>query len=212
MQFDHALRGLVDAVEALSTELSQSDRIVGITDELARAIESDAASLPQVHRRFSRLSAGEPYRQKCAFIHQRLVNTRRRVAEGGARQPGVDYGAADELLAELAVMDRSLRRHNGELMARGSLSRLIRRVASFGFHLATMDIREHATKHHEVLAVLYNRIGETDGYRALGRSERTEVLARELDEPRPLGYGHDPAPGRPVGDTRHLPRDPEITR
>ena len=57
---------------------------------------------------FSDLSAGEAYRQKAAFIHQRLVNTRRRLSEDTPHQPGRDYLNAEELLAELMVMRRSL--------------------------------------------------------------------------------------------------------
>jgi len=184
-QHDHALRGLIAALEALSTELSTSERIVRISEELHRSLEKDATQLPAVHKRFHELSAGEAYRQKCAFIHQRLTNTRRRIAEGAQHQPGLDYRDAGELRAELEMMHRSLLAHRGELIARGSLSRLIRRVSAFGFHLAVMDIREHATKHHTALDQLFARHGRVD-YAVLDRSERTTLLFEELNGARPL--------------------------
>lgn len=186
MQFDHAVRGLIAAVEQLSAELSPSDRIVHISEELEASLEDDADIMPDVHRRFSRLSAGEAYRQKCAFIHQRLINTRLRVTEGGGHEPGLDYESSHQLLEELDLMRRSLLEHQGDLIAGGSLTRLMRRVAAFGFHLATMDIREHAAKHHAVLATLYRRIGEASAYEDLDRRERTALLVAELEQPRPL--------------------------
>jgi phosphoenolpyruvate carboxylase len=184
-QHDHALRALITAIEDLSTELSASERIVVVSDELAASLEADAAQLPAVHKRFHQLSAGEAYRQKCAFIHQRLHNTRRRVVEGAQHQPGLDYADASELRAELEIMHRSLTAHRGALIANGSLARLIRRVSAFGFHLAVMDIREHATKHHAALSQLYERQGSAD-YGSLDRPRRTARLCEELAGSRPL--------------------------
>ncbi len=184
-QHEHALRGLIAALEELSTELSTSERLVAISDELRASLEADAELMPAVHQRFSRLSAGEAYRQKAAYIHQRLVNTRLRIADAASHQPGLDYATADELLDELAVMDRSLRKARGELIANGILRRLMRRVAVFGFRLATMDVREHSTKHHTALADLYERLGEAD-YAELSRSARLARLDKELSGRRPL--------------------------
>ena len=108
VQHDHALRETIGAVERLATDLSPSERIVPVSDELARSLVEDARHLPATYQVFSDLSAGEAYRQKAAFIHQRLVNTRRRHAEDIPHQPGRDYLNAEELLAELMVMRRSL--------------------------------------------------------------------------------------------------------
>ena len=185
MQFDHALRGLITAVEELSAELSQSDFIVETTADLTGSLQEDAAQFPAVYRRFSRLSAGEPYRQKCAYVHQRLTNTRKRVAEGSPHRPGYDYESPAQLVDDLEIMRASLAAHKGEVIAGGLLARLMRRVAAFGFHLATMDVREHATKHHDVVATLYRRIGTVD-YESLDRASRASILEAELVEPRPL--------------------------
>jgi phosphoenolpyruvate carboxylase len=184
-QHDHALRGLIAAVETFASEVSTSEHIVAISDELAKSLQRDAALLPTVHQRFLELSAGEAYRQKCAFIHQRLINTRRRIAEGAQHQPGIDYASSGDLRDELLVMYRSLVAYRGELIAHGSLARLIRRVSAFGFHLAVMDIREHATKHHAALDRLYERQGDVD-YERLDREARTVLLVEELGGTRPL--------------------------
>ncbi len=183
VQHDHGLREIIIAVEQLSTDLSSSETITGISDELRRSLEIDAELLPDTHRVFRSLSAHEAYRQKCAFVHRRLITTRRRIADDTPHQPGLDYARAADLLDELEVMRRSLLANRGELIARGSLERLTRRVAAFGFGLATMDIREHATRHHETLAQLYARLG--DAYPG-DRAGRTERLAAELFSRRPL--------------------------
>jgi len=191
-QHDHALRETIGAVERLATDLSPSERIVAISDELAAALVEDARHLPSTFQVFSDLSASEAYRQKTAFIHQRLINTRRRYAEDTPHQPGKDYRTADELLAELMVMRRSLIDHRGELIANGSLDRLIRRVAGFGFHLATMDIRQHAVPHHQLLARLFDRLGVDYPE---DRTARTALLAEELAGPRPLSSIATPLDG-----------------
>jgi phosphoenolpyruvate carboxylase len=186
MQHDHALRGLISALEELSAELSSSSRIVGVTAELAESLERDAELMPDVHLRYAELSAGEPYRQKCGFIHQRLINTRRRVAKEGHHRAGFDYASPGELIDELDVLARSLAAHRGELVARGFVARLIRRVSAFGFRLATMDVREHATKHHAVVDTLYSRLGEHAGYEGREPSARADLLEAELSQRRPL--------------------------
>lgn len=186
MQYDHALRGLISAVEELSTELSNSDRIVEIDAALSESLAFEAALFPEVHRRYRRLSAGEPYRQMCAYVHQRLTNTRHRVTGRGEQRLGLDYGSPGELLDHLDVMRHSLASHNGKLIADGSLARLMRRVAAFGFHLATMDIREHATKHHAVIGTLYERIGEIADYESRDAVQRAAILEAELRQRRPL--------------------------
>ncbi len=184
MQHEHGLRKLVEMVEQVAEELSTSTRITAVTAELAAALEEDRELLPDVWQRFHRLNAGEPYRLKCAYIHQRLLNTRRRIAEGSRHVAGRDYAEPGELLTELGLLRASLEQNAGELIANGVVLRLQRNATTFGFHLATMDIREHAARHHEVLAQLYARL-DID-YAGLDRAARKEVLADELANRRPL--------------------------
>ncbi len=184
MQHDHGLRLLIEMVEAVAEELSTSALIVPIDPRFAAALESDKDDLPDVWRRFQRLNAGEPYRLKCAFIHQRLMNTRVRIAQDARHVPGRDYATPAQMLAELELMRSSLRSNAGGLIADGVLLRLVRNLIAFGFGLATMDVREHAARHHEVLVQLYQRV-EID-YEVLDRSARTRLLTEELAGRRPL--------------------------
>ncbi|HJR91238.1 MAG TPA: phosphoenolpyruvate carboxylase, partial [Acidimicrobiia bacterium] len=184
MQHDRGLRDLIATVEAVAEELSVSNRIQSISPELEAALVTDRESLPAVWRRFGRLNAAEPYRLKLAYIHQRLHNTRNRVLDGANHVPGVDYSLPAELTAELDMMATSLRHHEGALIADGVLKRLMRNVSVFGFHVATLDVREHARRHEETLIELYRRL-DVD-FSSLSRGARTALLAAELENRRPL--------------------------
>jgi phosphoenolpyruvate carboxylase len=73
------------------------------------------------------------------------------------------------------------------MVAAGPVDRAIRATAAFGLHLATMDVREHAERHHAVLASVYDRFGDLPGpYTDLTRAERVQLLLGELASRRPL--------------------------
>ncbi len=186
-----ALTNLAHAIEELMWDLSASTEAVAASPELHDSLVLDGLALPAVESRFGRVFRTEPYRLKCAYIAQRLRNTRaRRAGAGeafGSRLPGDDYTDAAALMADLGVMEASLLANRGELVARGSLRRVLRMTAAFGFHLATVDVREHAAKHHTVLAGLFDRVGGlAQPYEALDRPARTRLLADELGSRRPL--------------------------
>ncbi len=185
-QRGRALRLLIDEVEALSSELSVSSAVVGVSQELGEQLQRDVERFPQVTSRFGQLSAGEPYRQRCAVIHQRLLET-------ADQPPGARaYANADELSTDLGLMADSLRANRGELLADGRLARVRRTVTMIGFHLAVLDIRQHAANHHEALAELFGHL-DTD-YGELDRAQRTAVLSAELASRRPLAPPTEEAP------------------
>jgi phosphoenolpyruvate carboxylase len=187
MQADHALRNIADAVDTLAFDLSTSTRISGITSELEKSLDADKDVLPGIFDRYHELNSEEPYRFKCMYIRERLRTTRKRILEDHPVPAEQMYATTAELLDDMRVMYDSLLANRGELIARGSLARAMRTAASFRLHLATMDVREHASKHHAVLASLYERLGEIDTpYEQLGAEERTRLLSEELAGRRPL--------------------------
>ena len=193
LQQDHAIRDALDVVDALRADLSMSVRIIGVAPELEASLAADLRRLPEVEDRYRRLNAEEPYRLKLTCVRTRLVLTRRRLAGGGAHEPGRDYADVSELLSDLGLVRESLLLHRGELVARGRLEDAIRTIAAFGLHLATLDVREHAAAHHHAVGQLLDRLDD-DGprYAELDRAARREALGAELRSRRPLAAAPPP--------------------
>ncbi|MFK3981096.1 phosphoenolpyruvate carboxylase [Micromonospora sp. NPDC050397] len=186
IQYHHGIQATEAAMEALINEISVSRRLRGVSLDLSASLATDLDALPEVAARFRRVNAEEPYRLKARCIKAKLANTRLRLTRGTAHVPGRDYRGSAELLADLELMRASLARNSGQLTAVGRLASAIRTVASFGLHLATLDVREHAEAHHVVLRQLYEQVGEVTDYAALSRAERTKLLGEELTGRRPL--------------------------
>jgi phosphoenolpyruvate carboxylase len=183
-QHERGIRHLIGMIEGLAEELSVSERLTDIGDEMRTALERDRDLLPAIWAREQRRTSQEPYRLMCSYIHARLINTLERVRAGTSNQPGIAYAEPSELLEDLMVMDRSLRDAKGDLIADGALGRVVRMVRSSGFQLATMDIREHAAAHTSALTELFERVGVD--YSELDEAGKRQALETELHNPRPL--------------------------
>lgn len=168
-----ALNLLIEEIEDLAAELSISEAVVGPSRKLSAFVDR--------HRKTHRLALeetqdGEPYRQALMIIRSRL---------GAARdgQPHA-YSSPDELLSDLALVDSSLRENQGRLMAEGRVARVRGLVATIGFHLAVLDIRQHTDFHHQAISSLTSCLDLR--YQDLDRPGRTRFLAEELAGSRPL--------------------------
>jgi len=184
LQHDRGLRHLIELVEDLSEELSVSERLAPVSDALRGSLERDREALPDVWLRERRRTESEPYRLKCSYIHARLINTNHRFHSGLSHVEARDYAHPDQLLDELDTMSESLIGAKGELIARGAVARLRRAVETFGFQMATLDIREHASKHREAVAELFSLVGVD--YQTMEPGARRLALSTELDGTRPL--------------------------
>jgi phosphoenolpyruvate carboxylase len=165
---------------ALEEELSMSVRLVRISDELQAL--ADTCGEPA--------RADEPYRRALRVIHGRLTATAAEILD---RQPeyqldlGMErYETPEEFLADLDVIDASLRANGSAVLADDRLSRLREAVHVFGFHLSGLDLRQNSDVHEEVMAELLAWAGVHPDYRSLSESDRVEILAAELATRRPL--------------------------
>ena len=148
-------------------------------------------------------------------MRAKLQATRERIRSGEGHVHGKDYGDSAELQADFDMLRDALRRHGGEEgRRRRPRHRPAGAAAASGLNLATLDVREHSEKHHEVLARLFDRVGELDRpYSELSRAERTTVLGRELGSRRPL-VGSAITEDESILDERHphhlqrVPGDP----
>ncbi|MFG2293716.1 phosphoenolpyruvate carboxylase [Streptomyces sp. NPDC048603] len=187
LQHEHGIRDALELIDFLRSLLSNSIRYTGATEELLASLQADLERLPEISPRYKRLNAEEPYRLKVTCIREKLLNTRRRLAQGTAHEEGRDYLGTAELLTDLTIVQTSLREHRGGLLADGRMDRTIRTLAAFGLQLATMDVREHADAHHHALGQLFDRLGEESWrYADMPRDYRQKLLAKELRSRRPL--------------------------
>lgn len=187
LQHEHGITDALELVDDLRAMLSNSIRNSGASPELLADLEEDLKRLSGISPRYKRLNAEEPYRLKATCIRQKLLNTRERLATGTPHIPGKDYLGASGLLADLRLIQESLRSNRGELIADGRLDRTIRTLSAFGLQLATMDVREHADAHHHALGQLFDRLGEESWrYADMPREYRRKLLAKELRSRRPL--------------------------
>ncbi|WAP57915.1 phosphoenolpyruvate carboxylase [Streptomyces sp. S465] len=187
LQHEHGITDALEIIDDLRAALSSSIRNTDASEELLASLQRDLELLPEISPRYKRLNAEEPYRLKATCMRQKLVNTRERLAADTPHQPGRDYLGSAELLADLHLIQDSLRAHRGRLVADGRLERAIRTLATFGLQLATMDVREHADAHHHALGQLFDRLGEESWrYADMPRDYRRKLLAKELRSRRPL--------------------------
>jgi len=185
---DLALRLLRRGIERLHGHLSATERR-GVSAELEESLRRDAALLPEDARRAQERYRRQPYRQKLLYVYRRLGAT----LEASARpwradhrvRPGA-YASAAELLEDLYVLQRSLRAHRGDRLAGGRLGTLVRQAEIFGFHLASLDVREHAARHAAAVGEVLARYGIASGYAAADEDARARVLTAEILAGRPF--------------------------
>lgn len=190
------LQHYVGRIERLSQAMSPSTREVPISSELAASLEADATVFPETAALVSVRNEFEAYRQKCTYIRERLLLTIKFTTDykprwdiNGIARLGETiawYRGAKELLNDLRIMDRSLRANAGALLADGELHDLIRLVEVFGVHMATLDIRQHSSRHTYALQEVLAAAGVCDNYAELDEEARTALLSAELQSKRPL--------------------------
>jgi phosphoenolpyruvate carboxylase len=187
LQAVHGIRLLRTLVDHLRRDLSVSRRIGAVSPDLLERLEQRVPELPEVEPRYRRLNAEEPYRLFLTCVDVRLRLTAERLVGGGRHVPGRDYADDSELLDDLLLLHRSVRDHQGPVVSSGEVERLVRTVAATGLTLATLDVREHAAKHHHAVGQLVDRVGELGTpYAELDRPTRAKVLSEELAGRRPL--------------------------
>jgi phosphoenolpyruvate carboxylase len=140
--------------------------------------------MPEVEARIPVRHREMPYRCLLRFMQARL----QAVLDGGSYA----YANPGELASDLALVADSLERHRGRHAGLFGVRRLQRRVDTFGFHLATLDARQDALVHRQVLSTLLGH----DDWLERDAAQRAELLEAEL-----AGSAPTPTPGEPpTGD------------
>ena len=181
-QCETALRHYLVQVHELGAELSISATLTAVTPAM-NALAERSSDL-NVHRK------DEPYRRALIGVYSRLAATLHELTGTEALRhavaPQSAYASADEFLADLQVIEESLRSHHAQALTGPRLKPLMRAVQVFGFHLATLDLRQSSDKHEAVVAELLRVARIAADYSALNETERRELLLRLLGDARPL--------------------------
>ena len=149
-------------LQALGEILTQSRSRIGVDDDIEARIATYTAMLPQVAARLSPRLTDMPYRQLLNLMRARLSATESSSPESSSTESagdGCGYPDAEAFIADLQAIDRSLQRHRGEHAGRFALQRVLWRVRSFGFHLATLDLRQDSGTHDAAVSAL---LGDDD--------------------------------------------------
>ena len=181
-QSDVALRHYLTEVHFLGSELSLSAMLVPFGTEMLALAERSPDT--NDHRQ------DEPYRRALTGIYARLAATLKGLTGGDAARHAVapqnPYASAEAFLADLRVIEASLCSHHAEALAAQRLHPLIRAVEVFGFHLATVDLRQSSDKHEDVVAELLTTARVEKHYSQLDEHAKQALLLGLLNDARPL--------------------------
>jgi phosphoenolpyruvate carboxylase len=150
---DHLIRGYEAVTARLMQTVAAAVPPERMPAALAARLAADAEALPEVSRMLARRFPGEPYRARLGAISERLRRTRAGLVGGTAPLSG-RYGSSAELAAELGELAEALVGDGLARVAYGELAAFRWQVETFGFHLASLDIRQHSAVHAAALAVL----------------------------------------------------------
>ncbi len=181
-QAEVALRHYLTEVHFLGGELSLSAMLINVSPEMRSLAESSPDT--NEHRK------DEPYRRALTGIYARLAATLTALTGGEAARHAVApqnaYACAEDFLADLRTIESSLVvHHSGGLVAQ-RLHPLMRAVQVFGFHLATVDLRQSSDKHEEVVAELLATARIEPRYASLDEPAKRTLLLQLLNDARPL--------------------------
>jgi phosphoenolpyruvate carboxylase len=181
-QADVALRHYLTEVHYLGSELSLSAMLVDFPPAMKALAEKSPDT--NAHR------MDEPYRRALTGIYARLAATLKSLTGGDAARHAIEpqnpYEDSISFLADLKIIQASLKSHHSQALAAQRLDPLIRAVEVFGFHLATVDLRQSSDQHEKVVGELLAKARIERAYSALDEPQKRALLLTLLNDARPL--------------------------
>lgn len=164
----------------LMKRFSQSTTRAAVSDELKQSVIQDEEKYLTEDQKWT--IDGEVYRRKFAVILERL-------RQAGKSDKG--YHSSEEMLEDLMIIKRSIYLHHPAHHELKTLQKFISQVQLFGFHLATLDIRNHSGEHEAAIAEVLRKVGICKDYPSLSEEEKLDLLEKILGDPRPLLLLHE---------------------
>ncbi len=147
IQADHALRALEAATTRIGRALTLSEATTPPPKQLIAAITEARAAQPELVEEIAARAPQEPYRTYLLYAAARLAATRTRDADLAYKHPA-------EFIADLRTVQDALAQAGAARQAHGELQNLIWQAETFGFHLASLEVRQHSEVHARALAEL----------------------------------------------------------
>jgi phosphoenolpyruvate carboxylase len=172
----------LEQLHELGADLPGATSVIEASPALLELAERSPDNHPQ--------RADEPYRRALTGLYARMAATARELDHVEAMRHAVGeaapYRDAAEFAVDLDVIRDSLVANRSTLLARGRLRSLRRAAGVFGFHLATVDLRQNSEVHERVVAELLAAARPGCDYLALDEPARVALLVEELATPRLL--------------------------
>lgn len=167
-------------LQELMQHMSFSKNIVEVTQELLDSIDHDRKHI-DLHSDDVWRNEKEPYRIKVKYMIEKIHNT---------ANPNVPakkkYSGPAEFMEDLQIIKRSLKNHYADYIADAHVQKLIRQVELFGFHLATLDVRQHSKEHENAMTEILAKMSITEDYGKLSEEAKIKLLTDLLNDPRPI--------------------------
>lgn len=174
-------------LDHLRRYLSISYKETGISSELKESLKNEEIDNP-LSELYERRYQREPYRRKITHIMQNISAQLHALNHDKAEilKQSAEY-TPENFIQDLELISASLIANGLQGMAeQGRLHDLLICAKTFGFHMTSLDIRQHSRLHEETVAELLSFAGAHDNYPTLTEEEKIELLDRELKNPRPL--------------------------
>ena len=163
-------------LKRLSGVLSQDGSRIDTGAAFERSLAADRERLPGAAEEARERYPDEPYRQKLRLMRERLDRVDD-VRPGG-------YADAGELIADLEAVAASLENNGAEVVVDAYVEPLIRQADTFGFCLASLDLRDHQEMHTGAIAEALESEGVD--YRSMSEDERVEFLTEAVLQETPV--------------------------
>ena len=165
-------------MDNLYDTMSTSTRLVGASRELVDSVNEDKKNLSGQVKEDDLKDQSEVYRVKVYLIYHKLLNT----VDGR----GYCYVSPTELVRDLELMYESLNSNRGESIAESQILPVIYKVRTFGFHMASLDLRQNSQVLLGAVSALLSSAEVLRDFAGRDSQTRARILTRELLKARPL--------------------------
>lgn len=175
MQRDLILRKYEESITDLMKRFSQSTDRINIQEEFISRTERQERTF---------LKASEKWPVQSEIYRRRFAVILKRVRETGRTEKG--YLNPEQLVEDLLDIQRNAESFLPAYKKLKTIRKVIRQVKLFGFHLATLDIRNHSGEHEYAVNELLKTVHIEESYSKLSEDEKQGILFKLLEDPRPI--------------------------